>query len=61
MNAALFAPLISLAPLAMAQADDELTGRELLVFGITRWSECQSCKIGEKACQWGAIRLRSAP
>jgi NosR/NirI family nitrous oxide reductase transcriptional regulator len=26
------------------------------VFGIKRWSECQSCKICEKACEWGAIR-----
>ncbi len=25
------------------------------VFGIKRWSECKSCKICEKTCQWGAI------
>jgi polyferredoxin len=28
----------------------------LTIFGIKRWSECQSCKICEKACEWGAIR-----
>ena len=26
------------------------------VFRIKRWSECKSCKICEKTCQWGAIR-----
>jgi hypothetical protein len=25
------------------------------VFAIKRWSECKSCKICEKACEWGAI------
>ena len=25
------------------------------VFGIKRWSECKSCKICEKTCEWGAI------
>jgi len=25
------------------------------VFSIKRWSECQTCKICEKACEWGAI------
>ena len=27
----------------------------LTVFKIKRWGECQSCKICEKACEWGAI------
>ena len=26
------------------------------VFKIKRWSECNSCKICEKTCEWGAIR-----
>ena len=26
------------------------------VFRIKRWSECKTCKICEKACEWGAIR-----
>jgi NosR/NirI family nitrous oxide reductase transcriptional regulator len=25
------------------------------VFRIKRWSECRTCRICEKACQWGAI------
>jgi polyferredoxin len=28
---------------------------KLTVFGIKRWSECNSCKLCEKTCQWGAI------
>ena len=28
----------------------------LTVFRIKRWSECNYCKICEKACEWGAIR-----
>lgn len=28
----------------------------LTVFRIKRWSECQTCKICEKTCEWGAIR-----
>jgi len=28
----------------------------LTVFRIKRWSECNTCKICEKACEWGAIR-----
>ena len=28
----------------------------LTVFKIKRWSECNSCKICEKTCEWGAIR-----
>ena len=28
----------------------------LTVFRIKRWSECSTCKICEKACEWGAIR-----
>jgi polyferredoxin len=28
----------------------------LTVFRIKRWSECSSCRICEKACEWGAIR-----
>jgi len=30
----------------------------LTVFRIKRWSECNSCKICEKTCEWGAIRGR---
>ena len=26
------------------------------VFAIKRWKECNSCKICEKACEWGAIQ-----
>ena len=26
------------------------------VFRIKRWKECNTCKICEKACEWGAIR-----
>ena len=29
---------------------------KLTVFRIKRWSECNSCKICEKKCDWGAIR-----
>ena len=28
----------------------------LTVFKIKRWSECSTCRICEKACEWGAIR-----
>jgi len=28
----------------------------LTVFPIKRWTECNTCKICEKACEWGAIR-----
>ena len=28
---------------------------KLTIFGIKRWSECSTCKICEKTCQWGAI------
>jgi polyferredoxin len=28
----------------------------LTVFRIKRWSECNTCKICEKTCEWGAIR-----
>jgi ferredoxin len=28
----------------------------LTVFKIKRWSECNTCKICEKACEWGAIQ-----
>jgi len=28
----------------------------LTVFKIKRWSECSTCKICEKTCEWGAIR-----
>ena len=27
----------------------------LAVFRIKRWSECKTCRICEKACEWGAI------
>jgi polyferredoxin len=26
------------------------------VFSIKRWKECNTCKICEKACEWGAIQ-----
>ena len=26
------------------------------MFRIKRWAECNSCKICEKTCEWGAIR-----
>ena len=29
---------------------------KLTVFSIKRWSECSTCRICEKACEWGAIR-----
>ena len=29
---------------------------KLTIFGIKRWSECNTCKLCEKTCQWGAIR-----
>ena len=25
------------------------------IFGIKRWSECNTCKLCEKTCHWGAI------
>lgn len=28
----------------------------LTIFKIKRWSECNTCKICEKTCEWGAIR-----
>jgi NosR/NirI family transcriptional regulator, nitrous oxide reductase regulator len=28
----------------------------LTVFKIKRWAECNTCKICEKTCEWGAIR-----
>jgi NosR/NirI family nitrous oxide reductase transcriptional regulator len=28
----------------------------LTVFRIKRWSECKTCRICEKACEWGAIQ-----
>ncbi len=28
----------------------------LTVFRIKRWSECNTCRICEKACEWGAIQ-----
>jgi polyferredoxin len=28
----------------------------LTIFRIKRWSECRTCRICEKACEWGAIR-----
>ena len=28
----------------------------LTVFKIKRWKECNTCKVCEKACEWGAIR-----
>jgi len=29
---------------------------QLTVFRIKRWSECSTCRICEKKCEWGAIR-----
>jgi polyferredoxin len=29
---------------------------QLTVFRIKRWSECSTCRICEKTCEWGAIR-----
>ena len=29
---------------------------KLTVFRIKRWKECNTCKICEKACEWGAIQ-----
>jgi polyferredoxin len=29
---------------------------KLTVFRIKRWSECNTCRICEKKCEWGAIR-----
>ncbi len=28
----------------------------LTIFRIKRWRECKTCKICEKACEWGAIQ-----
>ena len=28
----------------------------LTVFRIKRWKECNTCKICEKTCEWGAIQ-----
>ena len=28
----------------------------LTVFGIKRWQECNTCKLCEKECEWGAIQ-----
>jgi len=30
----------------------------LSIFKIKRWSECSSCAVCEKTCEWGAIRQR---
>ena len=29
---------------------------KVTIFGIKRWSECNTCKICEKTCEWGAIQ-----
>jgi NosR/NirI family nitrous oxide reductase transcriptional regulator len=29
---------------------------KLTIFRIPRWSECRTCRICEKACEWNAIR-----
>ena len=31
---------------------------KLAPFKIKRWSECSTCQLCEKACEWGAIRKR---
>lgn len=28
----------------------------LTVFGIKRWQQCKTCKLCDKACEWGAIK-----
>ena len=28
----------------------------LTIFRIKRWNECQTCKVCERACDWGAIQ-----
>ena len=33
-----------------------LVSRVTTVFSIKRWAECNSCKLCEKTCEWGAIR-----
>jgi MinD superfamily P-loop ATPase len=30
----------------------------LTLFRIKRWSECSTCRLCEKTCEWGAIRNR---
>jgi polyferredoxin len=30
--------------------------RATTVFSIKRWAECKTCRICEKACEWGAIQ-----
>jgi polyferredoxin len=30
----------------------------LSIFKIKRWSECSTCQLCEKKCEWGAIRQR---
>jgi polyferredoxin len=30
----------------------------LTIFKIKRWSECSTCQLCEKTCEWGAIRKR---
>ena len=32
---------------------------KLSVFKIKRWSECSTCRLCEKACEWGAIQDRA--
>ena len=45
---------IALMALAVGAALGLLS--KLTVFRIKRWSECNTCKICEKKCEWGAIR-----
>jgi NosR/NirI family transcriptional regulator, nitrous oxide reductase regulator len=33
-----------------------LVSQVTTVFSIKRWSECKTCKLCEKTCEWGAIR-----
>jgi polyferredoxin len=33
-----------------------LISKATTVFSIKRWAECNTCKICEKTCEWGAIR-----
>ena len=33
-----------------------LVSKVTTVFSIKRWAECNSCKLCEKTCEWGAIR-----
>ena len=46
----------SLLPVSLSGRRDLGLLSSLTVFRIKRWSECKTCKICEKTCEWGAIR-----